>query len=173
MSDERKIRSRPRPLSPHLQVYKPQITSMLSIMHRGCGVVLYISAFVFAAYLYTYAFWQEFNVIEWLSSNPVGNYIGLPIALGLTFVLCFHFCNGIRHLFWDAGKGYDIEVVYHTGRTVLGCSITLTLCCWSAVTYPVALQYFLALTFLILIRGAIYKIISGFVNGIKNLFNKK
>ncbi|HCR85822.1 MAG TPA: hypothetical protein DIV86_04010, partial [Alphaproteobacteria bacterium] len=51
MPDNRKVKSRPRPLSPHLQVYKPQLTSMLSIMHRSTGVALYISAFAFAAYL--------------------------------------------------------------------------------------------------------------------------
>lgn len=133
MAEERKVKSKPRPLSPHLQVYKPQITSMLSILHRATGVALYIAAFGFAAYLYTYAFWQECNVINWLANNKWGNFIGLPMAVGLSFALFYHFCNGIRHLFWDAGKGYDLKTVYISGYAVLFFSIALTITAWAIV----------------------------------------
>lgn len=133
MSQERKVKSRPRPLSPHLQVYKPQMTSMISIMHRATGVALYISAFLFAGYLYSLAFWQQFDVLHWLATDQIGNYVGLPVAFGLTFALCFHFCSGIRHLFWDAGKGYDIKTAYKSAYAVIFFSLLFTIATWAIV----------------------------------------
>jgi succinate dehydrogenase / fumarate reductase cytochrome b subunit len=133
--EEKKIKSRPRPLSPHLQVYKPQITSILSITHRATGVALYLCAFLFVAYLYTYAFWQNCDILKWLSENNWGKFLGLPAVFGITFALCYHFCNGIRHLFWDFGKGYEIETVYKSGYAVLFFSILFTLLIWGVVIF--------------------------------------
>lgn len=133
MATEKNVKSRPRPLSPHLQVYKPQLTSMLSIFHRATGITLYLSAYIFVIYLYSYAFWQETDVLNWLLYSTSGNFVGVPIGIGLTFALCFHFCTGIRHLFWDAGKGYEIETAYKSGYAVLFFSIIFTGAIWAVI----------------------------------------
>ena len=129
---ERKVKSRERPLSPHLQVYKPQITSMLSISHRGSGVVLYICAFLFAGYLYSYAFWpHDCDCVQNFISGTFGQII---LAL-VSYALSFHFCTGIRHLIWDMGYGYDVETTYKSGYAVIIASILLAIIFWAFILF--------------------------------------
>src|SRR5471032_946613 len=116
-----------RPLSPHLQVYRPQLTSMLSILHRATGIALSVGALylviwvVFAAASpRTYALFQSFNV------SIVGR-IGLG---GWLFCAFYHPCNGIRHLFWDAGYGFELKDAYRSGWIVVGVSLVATLVSW-------------------------------------------
>ncbi len=85
-----------RPLSPHLQIYRPQLTSVLSITHRATGVALTVGT----------------------------------LLLGWTFALFFHLANGIRHLFWDAGLGFDLRTTYASGWAVVAASIVLTAVAW-------------------------------------------
>lgn len=118
--------SRPRPLSPHLQVYKPQLTSLLSIMHRGTGVFLYVNIFLFALFLYSYAFWDK-NLYECINDQDSVSLLFEVYAFFVLFALCFHFCTGIRHLFWDMGKGYDIERAYFSGKLALVSSVILSI----------------------------------------------
>jgi succinate dehydrogenase / fumarate reductase cytochrome b subunit len=127
MTETKTNKSRPRPLSPHLQVYKPQITSLMSITHRATGVALYIGAFLFAAYLFKQVFYPEsFCPVAWFISTSVGK-----IALfGYTFALFYHLFNGLRHLGWDIGLGFDIPTVYKTGYAVLAASGILTILFW-------------------------------------------
>lgn len=116
-----------RPLSPHIQVYKVQITSLLSILHRGTGLVLYGGTVI-------WAFWfialgagaQNYEKIQALLLSP----FGLLILLGWSFSFFYHLCNGIRHLMWDLGVGYELPMVRMTGWIVVLTSFLLTGAVW-------------------------------------------
>ena len=92
--------SQNRPLSPHLQVYKPQMTSLLSILHRLTGVGLGLGMLLLAWWLIAAALGPEaFQAAQGI----VGSVIGRVILFGFTFAFFYHLANGIRHLVWDAG----------------------------------------------------------------------
>lgn len=116
-----------RPLSPHLQVYRPQISSVLSIMHRISGVFLALGIFVLAYWLNALAGGAA------AYADAVGLLGSGPGKLALFFWLlafCFHFLNGIRHLAWDAGMGFEIEQVIRSGWLVLiGAAVLAGLLC--------------------------------------------
>ena len=119
-----------RPLSPHLQVYKPQMTSMLSITHRITGVALAIGLPFLVWFLSEVAFGDLQNS---LFSAIMFSWFGILMLVGWTYALAFHLCNGIRHLLWDIGWGFDLETLYKTGWMVIVGSIGLTLVAWSCV----------------------------------------
>ncbi|MDB2414701.1 succinate dehydrogenase, cytochrome b556 subunit [Rickettsiales bacterium] len=115
-----------RPLSPHLSIYKPQITSVLSISHRLTGVALYVGT-VFLALWTILSVYGCASCINPLIKTPVGYGI-----LGIwSLALYYHLCNGVRHLFWDAGKGYEISVVTRSGVLVVIASVAMTLLTWA------------------------------------------
>ena len=116
-----------RPISPHLQVYKPQITSVLSIFHRITGVALTFGLILSVAWIFTLSLGEEY--FEYFSFF-IKSWFGLLILFGFTFALNYHLCNGIRHLFWDAGYGYEIETVHKSGLAVLVVSFVLTILIW-------------------------------------------
>lgn len=120
-----------RPLSPHLSIYKPQITSVLSITHRLTGVALYAGVFVLAWGIIM-GVYSQCNCIFALLTTPVG----LVSVAGWSFALFYHLCNGIRHLFWDMGKGFELETVTASGIAVVVVSSVLT-----AVSWAVALGF--------------------------------
>ena len=121
-----------RPLSPHLQIYRPQLTSMLSIMHRGTGVFLALGTPLLVYWLMTLAAGPEaYQEMQQCFSH----WFLQLILLGWTFALFYHLCNGIRHLFWDIGKGFEMDNLYKSGWAVVGCASILTL-----VTVVVALS---------------------------------
>lgn len=113
----------PRPLSPHLQVYKPQLTSTLSIFHRGTGIALAVGTLMLAAWILSVAAGPEaldcFN-------DFAGSWFGQLLLLGWTFSIFYHLSNGIRHLFWDAGKGFELATAYKSGYAVIVSAIVLT-----------------------------------------------
>lgn len=119
--------SRERPLSPHLQVYRWQITMTLSILHRATGVGLSAGAFLFAWWLVAAALGPQAydNFRACLASPP-----GLVALLGFSFALIYHFFNGIRHLLWDVGYGYEIPKLYATGWAVIVLAVLATLGVW-------------------------------------------
>ena len=119
--------ARERPISPHLQVYKPQITSVLSIFHRITGVALTFGFILLVAWIFTLSLGKEY--FEYFSMF-IKSWFGLLILFGFTFALNYHLCNGIRHLFWDAGYGYEIETVHKSGLAVLVVSFVLTILIW-------------------------------------------
>ena len=92
--------NRQRPLSPHLQIYKPQITSVLSILHRGTGIVLSIGSIILVSWIVTLTLGESTYLMY---SNIINNWFGKLIIFGFTLALFYHLSNGIRHLFWDAG----------------------------------------------------------------------
>ena len=113
-----------RPLSPHLQVYRPQLTSMLSITHRLTGVALAIGTFLLVWWLVAAATGPEAYAT---AQAAISSVIGRLLLFGWTLALFYHLCNGIRHLFWDAGYGYELKSAYASGWAVMAASVALTL----------------------------------------------
>ncbi len=117
----------PRPMSPHLQVYKLPLTAKLSILHRITGAVLFTGLILMILVLLSAAngadSWQ--NMHAFLSS-----IFGKFVLFGFTFSLYYHLCNGIRHLFWDIGKGLDLVDANKSGIAVIAISVFLTLLTW-------------------------------------------
>lgn len=115
--------SRNRPLSPHLQVYRPQITSVLSILHRFTGMALSAAALLFVFWLGSLTCGQEafdtFNTA--LNSWPFKIF-----TLGFLFSTYYHLCNGIRHISWDMGHGFDLQSTIKSGWLVVFASIILS-----------------------------------------------
>ena len=119
----------PRPLSPHLSIYKPQLTSVLSISHRLTGVVLSVGTVLLVWWLVAAASGERAFAA---AQGFWGSWIGLLLLFGWTFSLFFHLCNGIRHLLWDAGWGFDLRQTYISGWTVVAASGALTLIAYIA-----------------------------------------
>ena len=116
-----------RPLSPHLQVYRPQITSVMSILHRATGVVLALGALVLAGWLVAAA--SSPGAFESLQA-VLASVPGQVALFAFSACLVYHFLNGIRHLFWDAGHGFSIPKAYASGYAVLGLSVVITAALW-------------------------------------------
>ena len=116
-----------RPLSPHLQVYRPQLTSILSILHRITGVALAVGTLLLVWWLAAAAGWgTPFADVQ----TVIGSWIGRLLLFGWSFALFYHLCNGIRHLFWDAGHGFALSSVNASGIAVVIVSSALTLAAW-------------------------------------------
>jgi succinate dehydrogenase / fumarate reductase, cytochrome b subunit len=123
------MESRARPLSPHLQVYRPQLTSVMSITHRVTGAALTAGILLLVYWLIAAA------------SGPVsfaraqafmGSWFGLLMLFAWSMALFYHLCNGIRHLMWDVGVGTDIPAVYASGYATLIATAVLTAITWIA-----------------------------------------
>lgn len=122
------MEKRERPLSPHLQIYRPQLTSVLSITHRASGIALALGTLVLVYWLLAVASGAE----AYASAQALlGSWIGRTVLLGFTFSLFFHLCNGIRHLFWDAGLGFELRTTYASGYVVVVASVAMTVIAWS------------------------------------------
>lgn len=116
-----------RPLSPHLQVYRPQLTSVLSILHRITGVALAVGTLLLVWWLAAAASGAEaFGAAQ----GFIGSVIGRLLLFGWTFALFYHLANGIRHLFWDAGYGYELTAAYRSGWLVVAAAAGLTVIVW-------------------------------------------
>ncbi len=116
-----------RPLSPHLQVYRLQLTSVLSILHRATGIALSVGALYLVVWVVcasantsVYANFQSFNV----------SILGRIFLGGWLFCGFYHLCNGIRHLFWDAGYGFGLKDAYRSGWIVVAVSAIATIVSW-------------------------------------------
>jgi len=117
-----------RPLSPHLQVYRPQLTTVLSILHRATGIALSVGALYLAVWVMcaaaagpgVYGAFQQFNV----------SIVGRIVLGGWLFSAFYHLCNGIRHLFWDAGYGFELKDAYRSGWIVVTLSLIATVVSW-------------------------------------------
>lgn len=116
-----------RPLSPNIQIYRPQLTSVLSITHRLTGVALSFGSLLIVAWLIAGAAGPT-AYHELLSF--IRSWIGLFLLFGWTFSIFFHLCNGVRHLFWDAGLGFDLRTIYASGWSVIAASGILTVSLW-------------------------------------------
>ena len=113
-----------RPLSPHLQIYRPQLTSVLSITHRLTGFALSLVILLSPAILYFLTLSKDSHT---LVMNLFQNtFVKLVLFLAI-FGLSYHLCNGIRHLAWDAGYGLDLDSSYKSGYAVVAISLGITL----------------------------------------------
>ncbi|MEX0384127.1 succinate dehydrogenase, cytochrome b556 subunit [Spiribacter pallidus] len=116
-----------RPLSPHLQVYRLPFTALTSISHRISGVLLSAGSLVLVYWVVAAAAGEQ-------AYRTAAAILGsLPIQLLMfawTFVLFYHLCNGIRHLVWDAGYGFELETAKRSGQMAIGGAAVLTLIAW-------------------------------------------
>ena len=119
-----------RPTSPHLTWYKPQITSVLSIMHRMSGMALGIGAVALAWWVVAVAYGGG---VYAGTALVYGSIVGQVLMFLWTIALAFHLCNGIRHLFWDMDVGFDLTSVYRSGWAVLVMTALLTIAVWLIV----------------------------------------
>ena len=118
-----------KPLSPHITIYKPQITSILSIAHRISGVALFFGliALVWWIAFLAYGDSDPTQTLVWeFFSHPVGRCV----LIIWSYSLFFHFFTGIRHLFWDIGAGFSSESVNVTGWAAVAASFVSTLIAW-------------------------------------------
>ena len=115
------------PLSPHLQIYKMPLTGLLSITHRMTGAVVSLGALLMVFVLVSVASGPEGYV---QMQKHLSAWYGQIFLLAFTFALYFHFCNGIRHLIWDAGWGYELETVRKSSLATIAATVVLTLVTW-------------------------------------------
>ncbi len=116
-----------RPLSPHLQIYRPQLTSVLSFTHRLTGVMLGVFAVALVAWLIAAAAGpQAFATAQALLQSPFGKIL----LLACTFSFFLHLCTGIRHLVWDTGRGLELGAIYLSGWIIVAASTVLTALSW-------------------------------------------
>ncbi|KAL4707606.1 hypothetical protein ACJJTC_001651 [Scirpophaga incertulas] len=114
-----------RPMSPHLTIYSPQLTSMLSITHRTAGLILsgYVSALGIGALVLPNDISHYITMIEGLNLSPATLFL---LKAVIAAPLGYHFANGIRHLYWDTAKGLTLKEVYATGYTMLAVALVST-----------------------------------------------
>ncbi|MDZ7811381.1 MAG: succinate dehydrogenase, cytochrome b556 subunit [Arhodomonas sp.] len=115
-----------RPLSPHIQVYAPQLTSVLSISHRLTGVLLTVGAVVLVVWLAELAWAAEPRLQGWLATA-----LGRVLQVLWSLCLFFHLGNGIRHLCWDSVRGFELRQIYASGWAVIGLTVLATLAYWA------------------------------------------
>jgi succinate dehydrogenase / fumarate reductase, cytochrome b subunit len=115
-----------RPLSPHLQIYRPMLTMMMSIVHRITGVGLYFGTLLLAWWLISVASPNGYARFEWFADS----WIGRLILFGYTWALIHHMLGGVRHLIWDTGRGFGpSEREWLAAANLIG-SIAITLVLW-------------------------------------------
>jgi len=124
-----------RPLSPHLQVYRWQISSTLSILHRLTGIALSVGALALVSWLLALASGQgSYAQFSWAFTSLPGQLF----LIGWTFCFFYHLCNGLRHLAWDAGYGFDKSVARRSGIAVVTAASLLTIGFWIVALTRVA-----------------------------------
>ena len=115
------------PLSPHLQVYKWQLSSLLSITHRMTSIINLMGMMFFALWIFMLFLGEDiYNYFQIFSATVIGKFI----FVGITWSFSYHLLNGIRHLFWDMGYGYEIKTANLSGTLVLLSSFILTFLVW-------------------------------------------
>jgi succinate dehydrogenase / fumarate reductase, cytochrome b subunit len=123
---------RQRPLSPNIQVYRPQLTSVLSILNRVTGVLLSFAAIALVIWLLAASAGpQAYTVVQ----TALASWIGQVILFGCTFAFFLHFFGGIRHLVWDTVHGFELRTIYMSGWIVVAASIAMTVAAWIARFY--------------------------------------
>ncbi len=115
------------PLSPHLQIYRWHVSSLLSITHRISGVINLLSLILIFFWLLVLS--QGENGYE-IFLIIINSFFGKFILIGFTWSMSFHLLSGIRHLFWDMGYGFEIKIANISGITVIIFSLILTIIFW-------------------------------------------
>jgi succinate dehydrogenase / fumarate reductase, cytochrome b subunit len=121
--------TRPRPLSPNIQIYRPQLTSVLSILNRITGIILSGCAVVLVVWLVVAAWGpQAYAPVQ----AAIASWIGRIVLFGATFAFFLHLCGGIRHLVWDTVHGFELRSIYISGWAVVVAGVVLTVAAWVA-----------------------------------------
>jgi len=121
------LAKRPRPLSPNVQIYRPQLTSVLSVLNRITGIVLSLGAVALVVWLLAAAAGPKaFSVVQ----GTIATWAGQIVLFGFTFAFFLHLCGGIRHLVWDTVHGFELRSIYISGWVVVIGSVVLTLAVW-------------------------------------------
>lgn len=121
-----------RPLSPNIQHYRPQLTSVLSIVNRGTGVILSAFAVGLVIWLAAGASGPEaYAVVQ----RVISSWPGQVVLFGCTFAFFLHLCGGIRHLVWDTVHGFELRSIYASGWAVVVASVALTVVAWVASVF--------------------------------------
>ena len=116
-----------RPLSPHLQVYRLPLTALISITHRAAGSALSVGAVLLVVLLAAAASSAEaYNSVH----AHLTTWYGTALLIAITFALYFHMCNGVRHLFWDIGWGFELDSADLTAKLVIAGAVVLTAITW-------------------------------------------
>lgn len=116
-----------RPLSPHLQIYKPQWTWIPSILYRASGIALSVGSLLLVYWLIALASGPD----AFATAQAVfGSILGQILLFGFTLALMYHLLGGIRHLLWDAGLGFEIKTAELGAKLVVVGSIVLTVLVW-------------------------------------------
>ena len=116
-----------RPISPHLQIYRPQLTSVLSFAHRVTGLTLGLYSIALVMLLVAAAAGpRPFSAAQRLMQSIFGEVL----LFGGTFCFFLHLCGGIRHLLWDSGRGFELGEIYASGWAVVAVSTALTVAAW-------------------------------------------
>ena len=116
-----------RPLSPNIQNYRPQLTSVLSIANRITALISTVAIVAFVAWLVAALFGsQSYDALHAAAASPAGRVL----LVMTTFAFFLHLCGGIRHLFWDAVIGFELRTIYATGWAVVAASLALTAAAW-------------------------------------------
>lgn len=122
--------ARPRPLSPHLQIYRPQINMVMSIVHRLTGVALYFGAALVAWWLLAAATGPDyFNFVNDLFAT----WLGIVVLVGFSWALIHHALGGIRHFIWDTASSMDIASVNLLSWATIVVSVLLTAGLWAYI----------------------------------------
>ena len=122
------VKATPRPLSPHLQIYRWTWTMAMSVFHRATGSALYVGVALFAIWLVALAAGpRAFETAQWFFGSP----LGLLILFGYTWVLMHHMLGGVRHLVWDFAVRMDLDSRMAMARYTLIGSIVLTVAIWA------------------------------------------
>jgi succinate dehydrogenase / fumarate reductase cytochrome b subunit len=125
-----------RPLSPHLSIYRWQISNTLSILHRATGFGLALGLILFAVWLISAAWCPD--VFSCLS-DFFSSILGKLFLFGWTLAFYYHLANGLRHLNWDMGKGLKLEEMTASGKLVVVFALSLTVFTWAIVLKKVGL----------------------------------
>jgi succinate dehydrogenase / fumarate reductase cytochrome b subunit len=125
--------ARPRPLSPNIQIYRPQLTSVLSIANRITGLILSLGAVGLVIWLSAAAAGPPaYGVVQ----SVIGSWAGQIVLFGCTFAFFLHLCGGIRHLVWDTVHGFELRSIYISGWTVVVSSVALAVTAWVIAGWP-------------------------------------
>lgn len=120
---------RPRPRSPNIQIYRPQLTSVLSIVNRITGIVLSAGAVGLVIWLGAASLGPRvFTAVH----GVIASWLGQTALFGCTFAFFLHLCGGLRHLIWDTGHGFELRSIYASGWAVVAASVVLTATAWIA-----------------------------------------
>jgi succinate dehydrogenase / fumarate reductase cytochrome b subunit len=119
-----------RPMSPHLQVWRWHVTMATSILHRASGMALYVGGLVVAGWVIALASGPDgFSAYRAFLGSP----IGVLVMFGLTVAFLYHLANGVRHLVWDSGKGFEPKTADMTGWAAIAFGVVAAVLIWIIV----------------------------------------